>query len=90
MSRRGSDDVPLSTGKANSLVCVPGGGYTTWTFEPRGDAYVSAFTTYHLYYSLTRRNRIGNAVDATAIHRNGRIQGQQSVSRFISKFRAVG
>ena len=48
MARRGNEDVPLSTGKANSLVCVPGGGYTTWTIEPRGDAYVSAFSTYCL------------------------------------------
>ncbi|KAF8433666.1 WD40-repeat-containing domain protein [Boletus edulis BED1] len=37
---KGDSDVPLSVGSANTLVCVPGGGHTTWTIEPRGDAYV--------------------------------------------------
>ena len=75
MARRGNEDVPLSTGNANALVCAPGGKYTTWTIEPRGDAYVSAFTPYRPFTYL---NRIGNAVDATAIHL---IQGHQSVSQ---------
>ncbi|KAG6372522.1 quinon protein alcohol dehydrogenase-like superfamily [Boletus reticuloceps] len=50
-TRKGNQDIPLTTGNANVLVS-PDLEYTTWTIEPRGDAYV-----------------IGNASDATAIHR---------------------
>ena len=42
-SHRGSSDVPLSTGSGNELVCIPDGNSTTWTIEPRGNTYVSAF-----------------------------------------------
>lgn len=42
MGSDGNSDVKLSIGKDNELVCVPDG--RTWTIDPRGDAYVSAFT----------------------------------------------
>ena len=46
MGCRQDSDAPLSAGDGNTLVCVPGNGHTTWTIEPRGDAYVSAFIRY--------------------------------------------
>ena len=68
-SHRGSSDVPLSTGNGNELVCVPDGSSTTWTIEPRGNAYVSAFIPYCPYDSLIHQDRIGNAVNTIiAIH----------------------
>ena len=83
---RGSNpdcEVLLSTANANTLVCVFGGDHTTWTIEPRGEAYVSVFTTCCSCdaQALIHRDRIGNSTDATAVHlRKGHHDG---VSQFI-------
>lgn len=76
---KGDPNVRLSVGNDNELVCVPG-GRTTWTFDPRGDAYVSALYPYCPYHSFIYQDRIGNAVDATAIHL---YQHPQHVSPFM-------
>lgn len=87
MGRAGDSCVPLSTGSANALVCAPGCRNTTWTIEPRGDAYVSAFTPCRPYDSLTHQDSIGNAGDATAIHLR---ESHQCVSQFVFKSCALG
>ena len=51
MGRRGSLDVPLVARNGNELICVPDDDSTAWTIEPRGHAYVLAFSFYLL--SLT-------------------------------------
>ena len=40
---------------------------TTWTFDPRGDAYVSVFASCLLCHSLKCQDRIGNAANAMAL-----------------------
>ena len=40
---------------------------TTWTFEPRGDAYMSVFMSCLLCHLLKCQDRIGNAVNAMAL-----------------------
>lgn len=43
VGHRDNSEAPLSTGGGSQLICVPDNNYTTWTFEPRGSAYVSVF-----------------------------------------------
>ncbi|KAG6369576.1 WD40-repeat-containing domain protein [Boletus reticuloceps] len=54
---KGDSDVPLSVGSANALVCVPDGGHTTWTIEPRGDAYVIGNAEGPMAIHLPKRHR---------------------------------
>jgi len=69
----GESDVSLTVGFRDALVVGDRG--TTWNFDPRGNAYASAFTSYRLYYSLTCQDRIGNAINVMAIQRAPNRQG---------------
>jgi len=61
----GESDKSLTVGFHDALAM--GGRGTTWNFDARGNAYVSAFTSYRPYYSLTCQDRIGNTANVMAI-----------------------